>query len=369
MRGHPGKGGGDAAFHRWARRAGLAIGLLLIAATLLPLIPSNEWWIRAFDFPRAQIAGLLGLSILGLGAAGIWRRRRGLALVAALAAAFLYQLARILPYTAPYPEEVPGARGCAAADRIRYMEANVLQHNRDSAKLVALVRKQRPDILLLTETDRWWAKRLRPLSGEFPHIVSVPLDNTYGMMLLSRRPLTAPEVRYLVEPDVPSIRTGVELPSGRRIDLYGVHPRPPRPGQDTAERDAELVLVGREVRRRRRPAIVAGDLNDVAWSDTTSLFQEVSGLLDPRVGRRLMPTFPADLPLLRWPLDYVFVSPGFTLVEMRRLGDIGSDHFPILTVFCADRLEASALPPPALEAEVREEARETVREGRQEASD
>ncbi len=54
---------------------------------------------------------------------------------------------------------------------------------------------------------------------------------------------------------------------------------------------------------------------------------------------------------------------------MRRLGDIGSDHFPILTIFCADRLEASALPPATLEGEVKEEAKETIREGRREASD
>lgn len=356
-------------FHRWAWRAASAVGLLLIAATLLPLIPSNEWWIRVFDFPRAQIAGLLALLLLGLGAAGLWRAKRGLVLLAALALALVYQIARILPYTALYPEEVPATQSCAAGDRIRYMEANVLQHNRDAGKLLALVREQRPDILLLTETNRWWADQLRPLANEFPHRVSVPLENTYGMMLLSRRRLVAPEVRYLLEPDVPSIRTGIALASGRVVDLYGVHPRPPRPGQDTAERDAELVMVGREVRQRRRPAIVAGDLNDVAWSDTTSLFQEVSGLLDPRVGRQLMPTFPADLPFLRWPLDYVFVSPGFTLLGMERLGDIGSDHFPIMVHLCVDGLEASATARPSLKREVREEARETIHEGREEASE
>lgn len=352
----------------WAWRSGFAVGLLLIAATLLPFIPSNEWWIRVFDFPRAQIAGLLAMLMVGLGALGVWRTRQGLVLLIGLSAALAYQLARILPYTALYPEEVPGTERCSVGDRIRYMEANVLQHNRDAGKLIALVRKQRPDILLLTETDHWWADQLRPLAAQFPQSVSVPLDNTYGMMLLSRRPLVAPEVRYLLEQDVPSIRTRVELTSGRVIDLYGVHPRPPKPGQDTAERDAELVMVAREVRERRRPAIVAGDLNDVAWSDTTSLFQEISGLLDPRVGRQLMPTFPADLPFLRWPLDYVFVSPGFTLLDIQRLGDIGSDHLPILTYWCATGLEASMITPPTLEREDRKKAQEAIRAGRKEAS-
>ena len=196
-------------FHRWAWWTGVAVGLPLVLATLLPLIPSNEWWIRIFDFPRAQIAALLAILLLGLGAAAVWRTRRGVLLISALVLALAYQGIRILPYTAAYPEEVPGTAQCAGGDRISYMEANVLQHNRDAAALISLVREQQPDILLLTETDRWWADQLQPLAREFTHAVSVPLENTYGMMLLSRRPLLAPEVRYLLEPDVPSIRTGI----------------------------------------------------------------------------------------------------------------------------------------------------------------
>jgi len=352
----------------WRQRIVGIFSLVLIVATLLPIIPSNEWWVRFFDFPRAQIAVLLFL-MLGAAAAALWKTRAGQALIAALAICFGYQMWRILPYTPPWPEEVPKVASCAPGDRLRYMEANVLQSNRNARALLDLARQQRPDVLLLTETDRWWADQVDPLAREMGHVVRVPQDNTYGMMLLSRRPLVDPQVRYLFEPDVPSIRAGLRLGSGRMISIYGVHPRPPKPGQDTDERDAELVLVGREVRQLRMPTIVAGDLNDVAWSDTTGLFQEVSGLLDPRVGRQLMPTFPADLPLLRWPLDYVFVSPGFTLLRMERLGDFGSDHLPILVELCASNLVQAGLPPVRLGAETKEEVGETIEEGREEAAD
>ncbi len=103
--------------------------------------------------------------------------------------------------------------------------------------------------------------------------------------------------------------------------------------------NAELLIVGREVNRRDRPTIIAGDFNDVAWSHTTTLFQKTSGLLDPRVGRGMYSTFNATHPLLRWPLDHVFHSDHFKLVRMERGPSWGSDHFPI---FIELKLESGA---------------------------
>jgi endonuclease/exonuclease/phosphatase (EEP) superfamily protein YafD len=124
---------------------------------------------------------------------------------------------------------------------------------------------------------------LSALEPQFRYRVAVPLSNTYGMHLYSKLPLTGSEVRYLIEPDIPSIRSRVQLPSGEWIQLYVVHPRPPVPteAKDTKERDAEIILVGKESRMFKEGVIVAGDFNDVAWSENTELFQEVSGLLDP----------------------------------------------------------------------------------------
>src|SRR5690606_18309926 len=118
-----------------------------------------------------------------------------------------------------------------------------------------------------------------------------PLDNTYGMMMLSKLPLTYSPVNFLVTDSIPSIFTRITLPSGSMIDFYGVHPEPPMPGTDTYERDTELLIIGKKIRESDIPTIVAGDLNDVGWSVTSKLFRKYSELVDPREGRGLYNTY------------------------------------------------------------------------------
>jgi endonuclease/exonuclease/phosphatase (EEP) superfamily protein YafD len=174
---------------------------------------------------------------------------------------------------------------------------------------------------------------LAPLRESHPHVVERVQDNYYGMALFSRLPLEGSEIRYLVDPEIPSMRTTLRLRDGAAVTLYALHPKPPEPlrNQDSAPRDAELVLVAKEVAARAgAPTVVCGDLNDVAWSDTTRIFLRLSGLLDPRVGRGLFNTFDAGNPLFRFPLDHVFHSNHFRLFGLRRLDKVGSDHFPVL---------------------------------------
>ena len=118
------------------------------------------------------------------------------------------------------------------------------------------------------------------------------------------------------------------------------------------------MVVGRELTHDVLPCIVAGDLNDVAWSHTTRLFSRVSGLLDPRVGRGPIPTFPANFPLLRFPLDHVFLSSEFRLIHFGRGPDIGSDHFPVVIKVSFEPTLASEQEPQKADAESKVEADE-----------
>tara|TARA_R110002049_G_scaffold2743_5_gene21231 strand:+ start:120222 stop:120950 length:729 start_codon:yes stop_codon:yes gene_type:complete len=203
-------------------------------------------------------------------------------------------------------------------------------NNRDYASLARHVIHYKPDILLVVEVNHEWCHELRS-QLKFEHEVSIPLENTYGMAVFSNLPLSNTKIEYIVKKDVPSIHADVLHSSGQRIKLSCLHPKPPAPqeSKSTTKRDAELLIVGKRVKDHKGPTIVAGDLNDVAWSYTTALFQKISSLLDLRIGRGMFNSYHAKLPFLRFPLDHVFVSKHFSVRQIQRLSAFGSDHFPI----------------------------------------
>lgn len=336
---------------------------LCIVTTVLPWTRARAWWVRAWDFPRQQIL------VLGLAAgAGLLLldapQGAEAVLLLALAAALAWQVAMILPYTRLWRRQGLPARGANGERGVRLVVVNVLQTNREVDGLGASLAAADPDLVLALETDRWWVERLAELLPNHDHRVLHPLDNTYGLGLFSRLELVAPEIRFLLKDGIPSVRTGVRLRSNDEIVLIGVHPEPPSPTEadSSLPRDAELVLLGREIANEARPVIVAGDLNDVAWSRTSRLFRRLSGLIDPRVGRGFYNSFHAHHPWLRWPLDHVFYNPDFLLHDLRRLPAFGSDHFPILIELEYHPRAAAAQPVEQPAREDHQEARATVAE-------
>lgn len=306
------------------------------------LIRRDEWWFRGADFPRLQIlfVGLVALAgLLFINAE--WTLVRELLLLGVIAAV-AYQLKMVLPYTPVWKKQVLHVRQdqLNVEQQISLLVANVLTPNHKYHLLLEQINRLQPDVVLTLETDQVWQEALKPIEADYPYRVAVPQDNLYGMHLYSRLPLADTEVKFILSDETPSIHATIRLRSGLSVQLYCLHPKPPSPteAKDSTLRDAELLIVGDQIKDIDESCIVMGDLNDVAWSRTTRLFQRISGLLDPRVGRYFMNTFHADYPLLRWSLDHIFHSTDFGLVEMKRLPHIGSDHFPIYVVLQTGRI-------------------------------
>ncbi len=308
---------------------------LVTFVTVWGWLPLDNWWVRGVEFPRIQIMvlGLVAwLVMIGFGAE--WQLGQWL-LFLALSVTLAYQLRMVLPYTRLWKKEVQIAKDDPelAEHQIKIMVSNVLTPNERKQDLVQLVKQKNPDILITLETDKKWEQALEQIEPDYPYTVKVPLDNLYGMHLYSKLELIDPEVKYLIIDDIPSIHSQLKLQSGRIIWLYCLHPMPPSPTEadKSTTRDAELLMVGKHIKEQEQTAILAGDLNDVAWSKTTRRFQRISGLLDPRIGRHFINTFHVKYPFLRWALDHIFHSACFTLVDIKRLPSIGSDHFPVMT--------------------------------------
>ena len=337
----------------------------MAGGTLLSLSRHPHWFIRGWDFPRVLIASLAALSAASylFFFAGRWY---DWAFLFVVGGSILWQLYKIFPYTPLAPTPVKRARQATGKDgTFRMVVSNVQMENQAFDQWVTVVRRADPDLILAVEINEAWLEHLKAFEKDYPHHVYQPQENYYGMMLFSRLELVDPKVRYLVQNDIPSIHTSIELPGGQAIYLHGVHPRPPEPlrGQDSTPRDAEIVVMGREIdEEEKRPTLIAGDFNDVAWSHTSKLFQHLSGLLDPRRGRGLFNTFDANNPLFRFPLDHVFHSNEFKLINIELLEYVGSDHFPVLIELSYEPEGQFEQPEPEKKAGEEEEAEKKIEE-------
>lgn len=317
---------------------------LLVICTLVPLSHNPKWWVRGLDFPRLQLAIVavlllvLEVTLLDLSQLRTW------SLLVLTLICCIYQSWWILPYTRLAKPEVKKSNN-QHKDTISIVTANVLMTNKNARQLISLVKQANPDILVTLETNEWWQSHLDQLEEHYRYTIKCPLENLYGMHVYSKLPLENAQTQFLVEDDVPSMHAKVILNKEQSVRLHFLHPAPPSPteNEESAERDAELVMVAKNIEETKdaeTPIIVTGDMNDVAWSRTTRLFRKISGLLDPRIGRGMFNTFHAKYWFLRWPLDHLFHSEHFTLDNITRLPGYGSDHYALYTQLSLEPKEA-----------------------------
>ncbi|RED98880.1 endonuclease/exonuclease/phosphatase family protein [Marinoscillum furvescens] len=310
----------------------LVLVVLFSITMLLPLIRHDYWVFRVFEFPRFQ-KWCLNLLLL------LWTAMHHLAepdpLLPWIGFWLMFTMAylsyQIFPFIPLAPRMIRSNRD-PNAPNFRVVVSNVYQYNRKSKRLIRECGRFEVDVLVFVETDQWWCDELKAAFDEqYPHQILHPLENTYGMLMFSRWPLADGEVRFLVKEEIPSIRVTVEH-EVHPVRFFAIHPEPPVPSENpkSTARDQEIMKVAEEASREEMPTVVAGDLNDVAWSYTTQEFLETSGLKDPRRGRGMYSTFHAKYPLVaRWPLDHLFCSEHFSLNRIRCLRRVGSDHLPI----------------------------------------
>ncbi|MDG5752277.1 endonuclease/exonuclease/phosphatase family protein [Qipengyuania sp. XHP0211] len=315
-----------------------ALAVLLIAA-LVSLWGTNRGAVRLLDTLREPSIYLAAaLVVLGLFVA-----RSKMALVVALGLISIgINLWRIWPYTflapaqVPLPDEVNGM-SCA-----KVLSFNVLQTNDRYDATAQLIEAERPDILLLMETNQVWLDALQPQLARYGYTLARPLENKYGMVFATTLQVDRAEMVANTNSNTPTLYATLRMGDGARFELIGLHPRPPLPGESTAQRDANIARAGSRTPDMLSNVLAIGDFNDVPWSSTTQKFVHDGGFSDPRAGRGSFATFPADYALFGWPLDQIFVKEGVKVETLEIGEDVGSDHLPVLAKVCVDPMSANS---------------------------
>ena len=185
-----------------------AIAALTVIVTLLPLWRTSRWWVRLCDFPRFQVA-LLAITLLVLMPLASWPPTPfDIFVLVAVALSAFWQLSWVWRFVPGAPLEVESSSAPRVAPAsIALLTANVCQKTRDADGLLKIIFNADPDLVLVVETDEWWCSQLAEgLRARYPHGLSNPLSNGYGMAIFSRLELLDPEIRFLVDDAIPSIR-------------------------------------------------------------------------------------------------------------------------------------------------------------------
>lgn len=343
---------------------------LLIVLSLLPFIRCQHWVFRVAEFVKLQLL-VFQVPLLAWGfylvadAPWIWSIQILQTLLIG------YHVFILVRYTKFWRKEIY-EKGKDASDSIKIISCNILQFNKEYDRFIELIRKEQPQIFVTMESDAVWENALRELESDYPNVVKVTLDNTYGMHFYTKLKVNKSWVHYFVADDIPSIEAELETEDGHRFIFFAVHPPPPSPTEEenSKERDGDLLSVAKKVRDYKMPVVVTGDFNNVAWARSSVLFKKTSKLIDARIGRGILSTFHANYWFFRVPLDLLFHSPNVFIDKLFIYPSVGSDHFPMGCTFFIDRYsDEQAEDIEELEKGEMSEVNELIAEGRKEESD
>lgn len=303
---------------------------LIAVLSFVPKWKNTHWVIRDLDFIKVQLSVV---QLIGFGMCLTFIRFNwffGIPL-ALLILALYSNIKRILVFTSFNKVEVQPIKKTNGRPLYSLLIANVFQDNTNKKDFVSLVTQHQPTFFVTLESNKAWEVAMHELEEFYPFSIKQPLENYYGIHFYSKLPLLDSKVQFIYKEGVPSIVCEIMLEK-EPVVIYCVHPEPPSPTENTYadDRDAELLRIAKQVRRIDKTAIVCGDMNDVAWSNTTDLFKKLSGLLDPRVGRGFYSTFSANLPkFLQFPVDHVFCTKNIHCGTLKNIRIEGSDHLGV----------------------------------------
>src|SRR5579862_2376204 len=136
---------------------------------------------------------------------------------------FLWNAAGIVPL---YLRSATSIKQDESGPSLKLLSANVLTENRDYQRLINVIRKENPDVVIAIEVDQNWARALKTLEADYPHHAVRPRSDNFGIALYSRLPTALVESKVFGSANVPSIVARLDGAHGH-LTIIATHPLPP----------------------------------------------------------------------------------------------------------------------------------------------
>ncbi|ANH03936.1 hypothetical protein shn_07670 [Shinella sp. HZN7] len=235
--------------------------------------------------------------------------------------------------------DVPTARTSAATSGLKVLTANLFGQNvQDPAAFIALLRREKPDIVILEETTARWEQALAA-ADLYAYESSRDTLARDAIKVFSALPIRSETAlkRAFIEERAYKQPLRLELDMrGKPLFLYAFHPETPRRPWQWRDRNAYLSAAADAVRGdlETAPVIAAGDWNTPTWSPFFRTFLKQAGLASTAGGwlqpvTRFSPRFDT-IGYIGASIDHVAVSPDIS-VRAHRVGpNFGSNHLPVI---------------------------------------
>jgi endonuclease/exonuclease/phosphatase (EEP) superfamily protein YafD len=223
----------------------------------------------------------------------------------------------------------PESPSIADARAVRIASFNIHISNDNLQEIVGYLDSMAVDVAVLQETSPANADRLQGLVSRMPHRYLAMRDGIWGVVILSRWPLTGPQpaTRNAV---TFAARVDVDL-GDRKLRLYGAHLNWPVAPDTARVRNAQLRALGLELSECPHACVAVGDFNVTPWSSHFRTVLGNRGVRDCAAGRGLLPTWSAELPAaLRIRIDHCLHAGATAVADVRVGKSMGSDHLATL---------------------------------------
>lgn len=195
-----------------------------------------------------------------------------------------------------------------------------------------------PDIVVIQEARDEHKLIMDSLKQQYPHQISEPRNNAFGLILASKYPyqssLVQPVKRYAL--DNFYIHANVNVQSGKIISVYAMHPPPPTTKLLQKQRNEDLNAVSKAIQKDEEQNIIfMGDWNITPFSPYFNTLQSETGLKNEYTTWLIPPTWPSIFfdYIFQIPIDHILHKGDIHLIDKRRGAHMGSDHYPIIAEF------------------------------------